>query len=72
MLDTAETNHYFEIVGSVWWEFFTDVSGQPVDFIFGGQEKGFLNLADGKDRLFRNVGVELPLNGAQSALYTSS
>ena len=42
------------------WQFFTDVSGQPIGTI--GNQNRVKNLEDGTDRLSRNVGKELPLH----------
>jgi hypothetical protein len=43
---------------------FTDVSGQPIDPIFKGQDVffDFLTLEDGIDRLSRNVAKRLPFD----------
>jgi len=39
---------------------YTDVSGQPIGFIFKDQAEDCLSLKNGTDMLSRNVGIELP------------
>jgi hypothetical protein len=53
------------ILALFWGIYAADVSGQYVGSIFKGQEMQisflyFLTLKDGTDRLFLNVGTELP------------
>jgi hypothetical protein len=55
----------FGILRSLEWYCRTDVSGQPVGPIFKGQTVFLycLALEDGTNKMFRNVGTELPLYG---------
>jgi hypothetical protein len=49
------------ILSKVLWKIITDVLGQPIVPTFSGQAiLDFLILEDGKDRLSRNEGIELP------------
>jgi hypothetical protein len=59
--------HSSGVLRSVKWQFFTDVTGQPIGPIFKGQEVpeefffDILTFGNGADRLSKNVGTELLL-----------
>ena len=70
-LSTIQTYSKVRVSSALFWNITQhtvvipyDVSKQTIRPICKGQETEFLAFAEGADRLFRNVGKELPLYAA--------